>query len=54
MKSEGKLFQICLKNMFSNNFVKLFFMIHNFPCLKPLPLVFHSFVCVNRPLIVHF
>ena len=31
MKSEGKLFQICLKNMFSNNFVKLFFKIHNSP-----------------------
>ena len=31
MKSEGKLFQICLKNMFSKF------------------LVFHSFLCVNRP-----
>ena len=24
-KSEGKAFQICLKNMFSNNFVKFLF-----------------------------
>ena len=29
MKSEGKPFQICLKNMFSNNFIKLLFKIHN-------------------------
>ena len=56
IKSEGKPFHICLKNMFSNNFVKLFFKINNFPCLKPLfkPLVFHSLLCVNRPLIDHF
>ena len=48
MKSEGKPFQICLKN----NFVRLLFMII-FPCLKPLikPLVFHSLLCVNRPLV---
>ena len=52
MKSLGKPFQICLKNMFLNNFVKLLFDIHNFPCLKPLlkPLVFHSLLCVNRPI----
>ena len=30
IKSEGKPFHICLKNMFSNNFVKLFFKVHNF------------------------
>ena len=29
-KSEGKPFHIRLKNMFSNNFVKLFFKIHYF------------------------
>ena len=29
IKSEGKPFHICLKQMFSNNFVKLFFNIHN-------------------------
>ena len=28
IKSEGKPFHICLKHMFSNNFVKLFFKIH--------------------------
>ena len=30
MKPEGKPFQICLKNMFSNNFGKLLFKIHKF------------------------
>ena len=30
IKSEAKPFHICLKNMFSNDFVKLFFKIHNF------------------------
>ena len=30
IKSEGKPFHIYLKNIFSNNFVKLFFKIHNF------------------------
>ena len=30
INSEAKPFHICLKNMFSNNFVKLFFKIHNF------------------------
>ena len=51
IKSESKPFHICLKNMFSDNIVKLFFKIHNFPCLKPLPvpLVFHNLLCVNRP-----
>ena len=29
IKSEGKPFHICLKNMFSNNFVKLIFKIYN-------------------------
>ena len=29
IKSGGKHFHICLKNMFSNNFVKLSFKIHN-------------------------
>ena len=29
IKSEGKPFHICLKNMFSNYFLKLFFKIHN-------------------------
>ena len=38
--------------MFSNNFVKFFLRFIMFPCLKPLlkPLVFHSPLCVNRPL----
>ena len=52
MKSAGKPFQICLKNMFSNNFGKILrFVI--FPCFKPLlkPLVFHSLLCVNRALV---
>ena len=30
IKSEGKPFHICLKNKFSNYFVKLFIKIHNF------------------------
>ena len=30
IKSKGKHFHICLKHMFANNFVKLFFIIHNF------------------------
>ena len=30
VKSKGKPFHICLKHMFSNNFVKLFLIIHNF------------------------
>ena len=30
IKSEGKPFHICLKNMFSDNIVKLFFKIHTF------------------------
>ena len=30
-KSEGKPFHICLKNMFSSNFVELLFKINNFP-----------------------
>ena len=30
IKPEGKPFHICLKNMISNNFVKLFFKINNF------------------------
>ena len=30
IKSEGKPFHICLKNIFSNNFVKLLFKIHNY------------------------
>ena len=29
IKSEGKPFHICLKNMFPDNVVKLFFKIHN-------------------------
>ena len=50
MKSEGKHFQICLKNMFSNNFVKILLKIHNFPLSQtPTPLVFHSLLFVNQP-----
>ena len=30
IKSESKPFHICLKNMFSDNIVKLFFKIYNF------------------------
>ena len=30
VKSKVKHFHICLKHMFANNFVKLFFIIHNF------------------------
>ena len=46
IKSEGKPFHICLKNMFSDNIVKLFFKIHTFSLLqtnlKKFALRFHN------------